>query len=127
VELTKIMDSLREKIHLDKVPHFTTIQKFCQRIRSFTFTRLLNRLQIKEIKIKVVLYNLSRLISLFVILIIVEEFFKAIFSKLFIIKILSAANYLTHQQKLLVELQNFHRFGARHVNSIMTCYCYQPT
>ncbi len=44
VELTEIMDSLREKIHLDEVPHFTTIQKFCQRIRSFTFTRLLNRL-----------------------------------------------------------------------------------
>jgi len=44
IELTEIMDSLREKIHLDEVPHFTTIQKFCQRIRSFTFTRLLNRL-----------------------------------------------------------------------------------
>ncbi|MDD1700224.1 MAG: IS5/IS1182 family transposase, partial [Methanoregula sp.] len=44
VELTEIMDSLREKIHLDEVPHFTTIQKFCQRIRSSTFTRLLNRL-----------------------------------------------------------------------------------
>jgi hypothetical protein len=27
VELTEIMDSLREKIHLDEVPHFTTIQK----------------------------------------------------------------------------------------------------
>ena len=44
VELTEIMDSLRKKIHLDEVPHFTTIQKFCQRIKSFTFTRLLNRL-----------------------------------------------------------------------------------
>ena len=44
VELTEIMDSLREKIHLDEVPHFTTIHKFCQRIRSSTFTRLLNRL-----------------------------------------------------------------------------------
>src|SRR5674476_751382 len=44
VELTEIMDSLREKISLDEVPHFTTIQKFCQRIRSLTFTRLLNRL-----------------------------------------------------------------------------------
>ena len=44
VELTEIMDSLREKIHLDGVPHFTTIHKFCQRIRSFVFTRLLNRL-----------------------------------------------------------------------------------
>ena len=44
VELTEIMASLREKIHLDKVPHFTTIQKFCQRIQSSTFSRLLNRL-----------------------------------------------------------------------------------
>jgi transposase len=44
VELTEIMDSLREKIHLDEIPHFMTIQKFCQRIRSSTFTRLLNRL-----------------------------------------------------------------------------------
>jgi transposase len=44
VELTEIMDSLREKIHLDEVPHFTTIQKFYQRIRSSTFNRLLNRL-----------------------------------------------------------------------------------
>jgi hypothetical protein len=24
------MDSLREKIHFDEVPHFTTIHKFCQ-------------------------------------------------------------------------------------------------
>ena len=44
IELTEIMESLREKIHLDEVPHFTTIHKFCQRIRSSTFTRLLNRL-----------------------------------------------------------------------------------
>jgi hypothetical protein len=44
VELTEIMESHREKIHLDKVPHFTTILKFGQRIRSSTFTRLLNRL-----------------------------------------------------------------------------------
>ena len=38
------MESLREKIHLDEVPHFTTIHKFCQRIQSSIFTRLLNRL-----------------------------------------------------------------------------------
>jgi hypothetical protein len=44
VELTEIMDSLREKINLDEVPHFTTIHKFSQRINSFIFTRLLNRL-----------------------------------------------------------------------------------
>jgi hypothetical protein len=36
------------------------------------------RLQVKEIKIKVVVYNLSRMISSFVILIIVEEFYRAI-------------------------------------------------
>jgi hypothetical protein len=28
VELTEIMDSLREKIHLEEIPHFTTIHKF---------------------------------------------------------------------------------------------------
>jgi hypothetical protein len=44
IELTEIMDSLRKKIHLNEMPHFTTIQKFCHRIKSFTFTRLLNRL-----------------------------------------------------------------------------------
>jgi hypothetical protein len=44
IELTEIMDSLQEKIHLDAVPHFTTIQKFCHRIRSSTLSRLLNRL-----------------------------------------------------------------------------------
>jgi len=44
VELTEIMDSLRGKINLDEVPHFTTIHKFSQRINSFVFTRLLNRL-----------------------------------------------------------------------------------
>jgi len=44
VELTEVMDTLREKLQLDAVPHFTTIQKFCQRIRSSTFSRLLNRL-----------------------------------------------------------------------------------
>jgi transposase len=44
IELTEIMDSLREKIHLKEIPHFTTIHKFCQRIRSSLFTRLMNRL-----------------------------------------------------------------------------------
>lgn len=29
IELTDIMDSIGEKIQLRKVPHFTTIQKFC--------------------------------------------------------------------------------------------------
>ena len=41
VELAEIMDTLRDKIHLDDVPHFTTIHKFCQHLRSSTFTRLL--------------------------------------------------------------------------------------
>jgi hypothetical protein len=44
VELTEVMDTIRQKIRLKQIPHFTTIQKFCQRIRSSTFTRLLNRL-----------------------------------------------------------------------------------
>ena len=44
VELTEIMDALREKIHLDEAPHFTIIHKYFQRIRSSTFNRLLNRL-----------------------------------------------------------------------------------
>jgi hypothetical protein len=44
IELTEIMDVLRETIHLDEVPHFTTIHKFCQQIRTSLFTQLLNRL-----------------------------------------------------------------------------------
>jgi hypothetical protein len=39
VELTEVMDSAREKIQLKEVPHFTTIQKFCHRIKSIVFTR----------------------------------------------------------------------------------------
>jgi hypothetical protein len=35
------------------------------------------RLQIKEIKIKVILYNLSRMMNSFYVLIIVEEFYRA--------------------------------------------------
>lgn len=38
------MDSVREKIQLQEVPHFTTIQKFCHLIKSIIFDRLLNRL-----------------------------------------------------------------------------------
>jgi hypothetical protein len=44
IELTAVMDSVRQKIHLKEVPHFTTIQKFCHRIKSFLFNRLLSRL-----------------------------------------------------------------------------------
>lgn len=35
------------------------------------------RLQIKEIKIKVILYNLSRMISTLSLLILIEEFYRA--------------------------------------------------
>lgn len=44
VGLNVIMDSLRENIHLNEVPHFTTIHRFCQWIRSSTFSQGLNRL-----------------------------------------------------------------------------------
>lgn len=44
VELAEIIDSPWEKIHLDEVPPSTTILKFCQWIRSSTFTRFFNRL-----------------------------------------------------------------------------------
>jgi len=37
------MDSVRERIQLDEIPHFTTTQKFCQRIKPFIFDRLLHR------------------------------------------------------------------------------------
>jgi hypothetical protein len=35
VELIAAMDSLKERIQLEEIPHFTTIQKFCQRIVTF--------------------------------------------------------------------------------------------
>jgi hypothetical protein len=35
------------------------------------------RLQVKEIKMKAILYNLSRVISAFILLILIEEFYKA--------------------------------------------------
>jgi hypothetical protein len=38
------------------------------------------RLQVKEIKIKVILYNLSRIISAFSILMFIEDFYRALFS-----------------------------------------------
>jgi len=44
VELTEIMNTLREKIQLEEVPNFTTLHKFCQRIRSSLFVRLLTPL-----------------------------------------------------------------------------------
>ena len=44
VELVDLMEEMKTKIELDEVPHFTTLQKFSQRINSFIFNRLLNRL-----------------------------------------------------------------------------------
>jgi hypothetical protein len=35
VELTEVMDTLRQKMQLKEVPHFTTIQKFFHRINRF--------------------------------------------------------------------------------------------
>ena len=43
IELTEIMDSVREKIQLKEVPHFTTLKKFFHRIKSFISDQLLNR------------------------------------------------------------------------------------
>ena len=43
MELIGILDILKEMMHLDKVPHFTTIHKFSQRIKSIVFSRLLKR------------------------------------------------------------------------------------
>ncbi len=44
VELLDLMDEIKGQIQLNEVPHFTTLQKFSQRINSITFKRLLNRL-----------------------------------------------------------------------------------
>jgi hypothetical protein len=44
VELVDLMNDIKQRINLDSIPHFTTLHKFSQRISSFTFTRLLNRL-----------------------------------------------------------------------------------
>ena len=38
------MEEIKVKIELNEVPHFTTLQKFSQRINSLIFNRLLNRL-----------------------------------------------------------------------------------
>ena len=44
VELVDLMNEIKQRINLNSIPHFTTLHKFSQRISSFTFTRLLNRL-----------------------------------------------------------------------------------
>jgi len=44
VELCEIMSTLKEQIHLGEIPHFTTLNKYCQRLNSITLNRLLHRL-----------------------------------------------------------------------------------
>ena len=44
VELLDLMEELKVRVQLKEVPHFTTLQKFSQRISSTIFNRLLNRL-----------------------------------------------------------------------------------
>lgn len=44
VEMVDLMTSVREILELETVPHFTTLQKFMTRIRSFLFHVLLNRI-----------------------------------------------------------------------------------
>ncbi len=47
-------------------------RKFGEALKARTY-----RLQIKEIKIKVLLYNLSRMISTWLFLVLIEEFYRA--------------------------------------------------
>jgi hypothetical protein len=44
VDLVELMNEIKQRINLDSIPHFTTLHKFSQRINSFVFSRLLNRL-----------------------------------------------------------------------------------
>jgi len=44
VELCEVMSILKEQIHLEEIPHFTTLHKFCHRLNSMTFNRILHRL-----------------------------------------------------------------------------------
>jgi hypothetical protein len=43
VELVDLMNSIKEKLDLDKVPHYTTLQKFVSRIPSSWFNLILSR------------------------------------------------------------------------------------
>ena len=43
VELIDLMNDIREKLDLDKIPHYTTLQKFASRIPSSLFNILLSR------------------------------------------------------------------------------------
>jgi len=45
VDLVEVMDSIKEAIDLEEIPHFTTIQKFCQRLKSITLSRLMTRIK----------------------------------------------------------------------------------
>jgi hypothetical protein len=38
------MNDIKEKLDLDKIPHFTTLQKFVSRIPSFLFNLILSRI-----------------------------------------------------------------------------------
>jgi hypothetical protein len=43
VELIELMNDIKEKLDLDKIPHFTTLQKFVSRIPSSLFNLILSR------------------------------------------------------------------------------------
>jgi len=44
VELIDLMSYIKEKLALDKIPHFTTLQKFVTRVQSSLFNLLLSRI-----------------------------------------------------------------------------------
>jgi hypothetical protein len=43
VELIELMNDIKEKLDLDKIPHFTTLQKFVTRIPSLLFNLILSK------------------------------------------------------------------------------------
>ncbi|MDD3317763.1 MAG: hypothetical protein PHY07_09905, partial [Methanosarcina sp.] len=43
VELVDLMSNIKEKLDLDRVPHYTTLQKFVSRIPSSWFNLILSR------------------------------------------------------------------------------------
>jgi hypothetical protein len=43
VELVDLMNDIKEKLDLDKIPHFTTLQKFVTRIPSLLFNLILSK------------------------------------------------------------------------------------
>ncbi|RXA19340.1 hypothetical protein EQO05_09455 [Methanosarcina sp. MSH10X1] len=43
VELIDLMNNIKEKLDLDKVPHYTTLQKFVSRIPSSLFNLILSK------------------------------------------------------------------------------------